>query len=213
MSPDRIKDDIVEIGRRLYDRGLIGACEGNISVRLGDELFITPSGVPKGFLRPDVIVRTDLAGHPLDSRRASSEMPMHVAVYQRRPDVRAIVHAHPPTATAFAVAGIPLDRPILAESVVVLGPVPLVPYCTPSTRALADQAAAAIVDSDALLLAHHGALAVGEDVFQAWERMETLEHLARVTLTARLLGRDNPLPAEAVEGLLRLRPRSARQPT
>jgi L-fuculose-phosphate aldolase len=205
VSEGRVRADIVEIGRRLYARGLIGGNEGNVSVRQADVLFVTPPGVCKGFLTPDMVVRTDLAGRPLDGARASTEVRMHTAVYARRPDVCAVVHAHPPTATAFATAGLPLDRPLTAEAVVTLGTVPLIPYGTPSTHELADNVADAICGAQALLLANHGALTVGDDVYRAWERMETLEQVARVALLTRIIGRDVLLPAEEIERLAGLR--------
>ena len=205
MSEGRIRADIVEVGRRLYARGLIGGNEGNVSVRAGDVVYVTPAGVCKGFLTPDMIVRAGLDGQPLDGGRASTEVRMHTAVYARRPDVCGIVHAHPPTATAFAAAGLPLDRPLIAEAVVTLGTVPIIPYGTPSTTALADGVAAVICDAQALLLANHGALTVGADLFRAWERMETLEQLAKVTLFTRLLGRDVLLSSSDVERLAALR--------
>jgi L-fuculose-phosphate aldolase len=201
----RTKADIVEVGRRLYARGLIGGNEGNVSVREGDVLFITPAGVCKGFLSPEQIVTTDLAGRPTAGGRASTETLMHTAVYARRPDVKAVVHAHPPTATGFAVAGVPLDRPLVAEAVVALGPVPIIPYGMPSTAALAENVGEAICGAHALLLAHHGALAVGDSLWRAWERMETLEQLARVALVARSLGREDPLPAADVSRLEEVR--------
>lgn len=201
MSVDRIKADIVEVGRRLYARGLIGGNEGNVSVREGDVLYITPAAVCKGFLTPDQIVATDLEGRPRGGGRASTEILMHTAVYRRRPDVRAVVHAHPPTATGFAVAGVPLDRAITAEAVVTLGPVPIIPYGMPSTTALADNVGQAICDAQAVLLAHHGALAVGDSLWRAWERMETLEQVARVALAARSLGREQELPGADVRRL------------
>jgi L-fuculose-phosphate aldolase len=200
-EPARIKADIVEVGRRLYARGLIGGNEGNVSVREGETLFITPAGVCKGFLVPDQIVTADLSGRPTSGGRASTEILMHTAVYARRPDVTAVVHAHPPTATGFAVAGVPLDRPLVAEAVVALGPVPIIPYGMPSTTALAENVGEAICGAHALLLAHHGALAVGDSLWRAWERMETLEQLARVALVARQLGREDPLPAADVARL------------
>jgi L-fuculose-phosphate aldolase len=200
------KSAIVEAGKRLHARGLITATEGNVSVREAEELFVTPAGVNKGALTRAHIVRTDLAGQPLeDGPRISSEMPMHVAIYSRRPDVRAIVHAHPPVASAFSVAHQSLDRPLLAEAVVVLGPVPLVPYATPSTWRLADLVARAAVEADALLLANHGAVALGATLDSAIERMETLEHLARVSLIARVLGGERPLSPEDVRTLAALR--------
>jgi len=197
----QLRCDIVEVGRRLYARGLIGGHEGNVSVRLESSLLITPAGVCKGFLSADMIVRTDLEGRPQDGGRASTETLMHTAVYRRRGDVHAVVHAHPPTATAFAVAGIALDRPLTAEAVVTLGPVPLIPYGQPSTDELADNVGRAVCEAHALLMAHHGALAVGDTLERAWERMETLEQLARVALVARLLGPERALPSAEVGAL------------
>jgi len=201
----RIRADMVEVGRRLYARGLISGNEGNVSAREGDRLFITPAGACKGFLTPDAIVQTDLEGRTEGSGRPSTEVRMHTAIYRRRSDARAVVHAHPPTATGFAVAGIPLDRPLIAEAVVTLGPVPVIPYGTPSTPELAENVGRAICEGHGVLLANHGALTVGENLFRAWERMETLEQLARVALVARTLGQDNLLPPADVERLRGLR--------
>ncbi len=200
-----VRADIVEVGRRLYAKGFIAGNEGNVSVRAGDRLYVTPGGACKGFLGPGDVVVTDLEGRARDGARATSEILMHAAVYRRRPEVGAVVHAHPPTATGFAVAGIPLDRPVLAEPVVTLGPVPVVPFGTPSTPDLADQVAGAIVSAHALLLANHGALTVGETLWRAWERMETLEQFARIALVARLLGGQTELVPEAVARLEALR--------
>jgi L-fuculose-phosphate aldolase len=205
VSAEAIRAEILDVGRRLHEKGLITAAEGNISVRDGERIYVTAGGVSKGRLTPEQVVITDLDGRVLEGRsRVSSELPMHVAVYRARPDARAIVHAHPPTATAFAVAHIPLDRPILAEAVLLLGPVPVVPYAPPSTPDLASVVATAALTAQALLLANHGALALGESLARAHERMETLEHLARVTLLARLLGGDKPLAPAEVERLLAL---------
>jgi L-fuculose-phosphate aldolase len=205
LDESRIRAEIVEIGRRLYARGLIAANEGNLSVRDGDILYVTPAGACKGFLDTETIVKTDLQGRPLDPTAPSTEIPMHVALYRRRPDIRAVVHAHPPTATGFAVAGIPLDRPVLAEAVVVLGRVPLVAYDTPASSELADKVAEAAAGSDAVLLASHGATTVGTTLLKAWERMETLEQVARVSLVARVLGQEGRLPLEAVYRLVGMR--------
>jgi L-fuculose-phosphate aldolase len=204
-SERELRCDIVEVGRRLYARGLIGGNEGNVSVRRGDTLFVTPAGVCKGFLTPDMIVRTDLEGRAEGGGRASTEVLMHTAVYRRRPDVRAVVHAHPPTATGFAAAGIPLDKPLIAEAVVTLGVVPIIPYGQPSTSELARNVGDAICASHALLMANHGAITVGDSLYRAWERMETVEQLAKVALVTRILGQDRLLPGAAVEGLLAAR--------
>jgi L-fuculose-phosphate aldolase len=206
MDEARIRADIVEVGRRLYARGLISGNEGNVSVRQGEALFITPAGVCKGFLTPEMIVKADLEGQKLGGElRVSTEVLMHTAVYARRSDVGAVVHAHPPTATGFAVAGVPLDRPLIAEAVVTLGPVPVIPYGTPSTTELARNVGGAICEAQGLLLANHGALTVGDSIYRAWERMETIEQLARIALVARTLGQANPLPAEDVERLSAMR--------
>jgi L-fuculose-phosphate aldolase len=205
VSEDAARRDLVEVGRRLYARGFISGNEGNLSVRERDRLLVTPAGTCKGFLRPEDLVATDLDGRPRDGGRASSEILMHAAVYRRRPDAVAVVHAHPPVATGFAVAGVPLDRPVLAEPIVTLGPVPVVPFGMPSTTELADRVAAAIGSSHALLLANHGALTVGETLWRAWERMETVEQYARIMLVARLVGREKELRPEDVARLETLR--------
>lgn len=205
MGRYSLRSDIAEIGRRLYAKGLIAGNEGNVSVRDGDRLYVTPAGSCKGFLAAADVVTTDLEGRPEWGGHATSEILMHVAVYRRRPDVRAVVHAHPPVATGFAVAAIPLDRPVLAEPVVTLGPVPVVPFGTPSTTDLAERVAAAIPSAHALLLANHGALTVGETLWRAWERMETLEQFARIALVSRLLGSPHELSSEAVSALEALR--------
>lgn len=196
---------IIEVGRRLYEKGLVAATEGNISVRVADGELVTASGVSKGFLTPEQVILIDREGRrPPDGPPVSSEVMMHSAIYRRRPDVQAIVHAHPPAASAFAVAHVPLDAPILAESVLLLGPVPLVPYAPPSTIELADIVAAGLADGKAALLANHGAVSVGDTLARAHHRMETLEHVARVTLMARLLGGPRPLSGFDVERLLRI---------
>jgi L-fuculose-phosphate aldolase len=205
VSDDALRCEIAEVGRRLYARGLVAGNEGNVSARCGDRLLVTPGGACKGFLSAGDIVTTDLEGRPQAGGHASSEIQMHVAVYRRRPEVMAVVHAHPPVATGFAVAAIALDRPVLAEPVVTLGPVPVVPFGTPSTPELAERVAAAIPSAHALLLANHGALTVGETLGRAWERMETLEQYARIALVARLLGSPHELSSEAVSALEALR--------
>ncbi len=202
---DALRAALVEVGRRLYAKGLIAGHEGNLSLRDGGRLLVTPRGCCKGFLSPEQLVATDLDGRTREGVRPSSEILMHAAVYRVRPDVRAVVHAHPPVATAFAVAGSALDRPVLAEAVVTLGPVPLVPFDPPATAELARAVEQAIAGAQALLLANHGALTVGETVWRAWERMETLEQCARITLAAQLVGRPRELSAEAVKGLAALR--------
>jgi L-fuculose-phosphate aldolase len=206
-SEEALRADIVEIGRRLYLRGQVASNDGNISARLDDRrLLTTPKGVCKGYMTPDMLVVTDLQGKKLKgSADPSSEILMHLVVYEDRPDVNAVVHAHPPTATGFAVAGIPLDRAVLAEVVTTLGSVPIAEYGTPSTRELADAVRRYVKAHDGLLLANHGALTVGADLMAAYYKMETIEHFARISLVARLLGREHVLSREEVLRLQGLR--------
>jgi L-fuculose-phosphate aldolase len=207
----RLRADVVEVGRRLWTRGFVASNDGNISVRLGpDRLLMTPASVSKGFMAPDMMVVTDLDGRLVEGspgRTPSSEIQMHLVVYRERADVGAVVHAHPPLSTGFAVAGIPLDRAVLAEVVTTLGSIPIAEYGTPSTRELADAVAPYVRMHDGLLLANHGALALGRDLFAAYYKMETIEHFARISLVARLLGRERLLSREEVDRLQQLRGR------
>src|SRR5712671_853614 len=207
MSLESLRADIVEIGRRMYARGYTASNDGNISVRLGhDRLLMTPESVCKGFMTPDMMCVTDLAGKKIQGDRdPSSEMLMHLEVYRQRPDVRAVVHAHPPIATGFAVAGIPLDRAVLAEVLTTLGSVPIAEYATPSTKELPDAVRKYIKAHDGMLLANHGALTVGADLFAAYYKMEIVEHFARISLVARMLGRENLISREEVLRLQELR--------
>jgi L-fuculose-phosphate aldolase len=208
---EQLRKDIVEIGRRLWLRGFVASNDGNISVRLGaDRLLMTPASVSKGFMTEEMMVITDLDGTPVSGapgRKASSEILMHLVAYRQRPDVAAVVHAHPPLSTGFAVAGIALDRAVLAEVVTTLGSIPIADYGTPSTRELADTVAPYVKAHDGLLLANHGALALGKDLFSAYYKMETIEHFARISLVARQLGRENLLSREEVLRLQDLRGR------
>jgi L-fuculose-phosphate aldolase len=206
-TESQLRADIVEVGRRMYARGYTASNDGNISVRLGsDRLLMTPKNVCKGFMTPDMMCITDLAGRKLQGdREPSSEMLMHLEVYRRRPDVAAVVHAHPPTATGFAVAGIPLDRAVLAEVLCTLGSIPIAEYATPSTQELPDAVAKYIKAHDGMLLANHGALTVGADVLGAYYKMETIEHFAKISLVARMLGRENLIARQEVLRLQELR--------
>jgi L-fuculose-phosphate aldolase len=202
-----LRADIVEVGRRMYARGYTASNDGNISVRLGsDRLLMTPKGVCKGFMTPDMMCITDLEGVKLQGDRdPSSEMLMHLEVYRQRADVQAVVHAHPPTATGFAVAGIPLNRAVLAEVVTTLGSIPIAEYATPSTRELPEAVRKYVKAHDGMLLANHGALTLGSDLFSAYFKMETIEHFAKISLVARLLGREHLIAREEVERLQELR--------
>jgi L-fuculose-phosphate aldolase len=203
----QLRADIVEVGRRMYARGYTASNDGNISVRLGaDRLLMTPKSVCKGFMSTDMMCITDLEGKKLEGDRdPSSEMLMHLEVYKQRPDVQAVVHAHPPTATGFAVAGIPLDRAVLAEVLTTLGSIPIAEYATPSTKELPEAVRKYVRAHDGMLLANHGALTLGSDVYAAYYKMETIEHFAKISLVARLLGRENLIAREEVERLQGLR--------
>ena len=206
-SEERLRADIVEVGRRLHERAFVASNDGNISVRLEDDLVLTtPTGVSKGFMSPDMMVVTDLTGRKVRGHRnPSSELLMHLEVYRNRPDVRAVVHAHPPVATGFAVAGIPLDRAVLAEVLTTLGSIPIAEYATPSTSELPEAVRKYITAYDGVLLANHGALTVGPDLVAAYVKMETIEHFAKISLVARLLGREHLIAREEVERLQQLR--------
>jgi len=201
------KKTLVDIGKRLNDRGLIAGSDGNISVRLdGDRVLITPSGLAKGHLTDEDIVTVDMDGRKLEGwQEASSELSMHLFIYRQRPDVRACVHAHPPFATAFAVAGAELPSNILPEVVVFVGEIPLTAYAPPGTPAVPEALAPFIEADNAFLLRNHGLLTLGRTLEQACNRHETVEHLAQIIHLASQLGTPNPLPQEDIERLLSIR--------
>ncbi|MBQ9852477.1 MAG: class II aldolase/adducin family protein [Ruminiclostridium sp.] len=202
------KAQIIEAGLKIYQRGLVAANDGNLSVRVGDNaLWVTPTGVSKGAMTEEMLVKVDLEGALLEgTRKPSSETRMHLRIYKENPDVRAVIHAHPPAATAFACAGIPLDRPIIQEAVVFLGTVPVAPFALPGSQAVADSVAPYCRDYRALLLEYHGAVCWGETMEQAHYRMECLEQLAQVTLHLKTLGCDRVITEAQVKALEGLRP-------
>jgi L-fuculose-phosphate aldolase len=206
-AEEQVRTDIVEAGRRLYARAYVASNDGNISARLDDRrLITTPKSVSKGFMTPDMMVIVDYDGKKIaGDRDASSELPMHLEIYRNRPDINAVVHAHPPLATGFAVAGIPLTRAVLAEVVTTLGSIPIAEYGTPSTKELPDAVRKYIKAHDGLLLANHGAVTCCKTVMSAYYKMETIEHFAKISLVARLLGRENLLSREEVDRLQGLR--------
>ena len=182
---------ILEIGRRMYSRQLVSSNDGNISIRTGEgRIWLTPSGVSKGFMTEEMLVCVDLSGRVLEgTRKPSSESRMHLRVYRENPAVNAVVHAHPVTATAFAIARVPLDLALMTESVIGLGVVPVAPYATAGTDAVAESVAPYCREYHALLLANHGALTWGEEAMQAYFRMESVEACAQVMLRLGLLDR------------------------
>lgn len=204
---DPVCADIVRICQYLYQRGFIAGTEGNVSVRVGSEcLWITPSGCHKGFLRATELLLIDLDGRVLaGTGNPSSETPMHLALYRCRPDIQAVVHAHPPLATALTVAGYGLEQPLLPEAVVVLGAVPTVPYQTPTTAEFAQEVSKAMRQAQAVLLENHGSVTVGTSLQQAFNTLETVERAAQILYLAKTLGHVQPLPSVAVEALQALR--------
>jgi len=198
--------------RQLAARGLIAGRDGNLSVRLGPErALVTPSGVLKSLVDPADMVEVDFSGkvRRRGSRKPTSELELHVRILRHRPDVQAVVHAHPPAATGFAVAGEAIPANLLPELIFVVGPVALVPYGTSGTPDLGDQVVPYLDGHDALLLANHGAVTMGRSLDEAWIRMESLEHSARIILAARQVGQPQPLSAEAVRALVQQREKDA----
>ena len=194
---------IARVCRRLYERGLVAGPDGNVSVRLHEgSIVVTPSGMSKVDVTPDDLVLVDPEGRVLDGKgNPSSELRMHLRIYERRADVSAVVHAHPPTATAFAVAGESFMAPVLPEVILQMGEVPIVRYATPGTADLADSFDPYLARHDAFLMANHGATTVGPTLEVAHQRMESLEHAARIILAARMLGRVNELSPADVKAL------------
>jgi L-fuculose-phosphate aldolase len=208
-----LREEIVRVCRLMWDQGFVAATDGNASVRLGkDRVLVTPSGMSKGFLSPSDVVMTDMTGNPVRSyshgdakRKPTSEIVLHLEVYRQRPDVHAVLHAHPPLAVAFTIAGISLAQCILPEVVINLGAIPTTAYATPSTPEGGDVIRDLIADHDALILDRHGSVTVGTTLFDAYMKLEKVEHLARVTLAARQLGQVGLLPQEEVHKLVQMR--------
>jgi L-fuculose-phosphate aldolase len=206
-SEYELRQEMVRIGRLMWEQGFVAATDGNLSARMGPaRLLATPSGLSKGFLSADdpVVIRPDgelLPAYRGRGRRPSSEILMHLEVYRQRPDVQAIVHAHPPVATAFSIAGVSLARCVLPEVVVTLGGIPTASYATPGTPEVPDSISLVIQEYDAVVLAHHGTLTVGDSLWAAYQLLERVEQTAKITLAAQQLGRVNPLPPDAVSRL------------
>ncbi len=206
MDEQTARHEIVRVGQLLYERGYVVSSDGNISVRLDDgRIIATPTQTGKGRMTEDSLAVTDMSGKALNDRRASSELAMHLLIYRERPEVKAVCHAHPPNGSAFAVAGLAIDQPILSEVILTLGCVPLAEYGTPSTNELTDAMLPLVKHHNALLMANHGAVAYGADVWQAFDRLETLEHTAKIAILARALGGSRNLPPDAIEKLINVR--------
>jgi len=208
------RDDIVEIGRLMFQKSWVAANDGNITIRIdSDRILATPTGISKGMMKADDLLVLDPHGNKISGRRErTSEIAMHLKIYELRPDVRAVVHAHPPVTTGFATAGRPLNMALLPEVVIGLGCVPLAAYGLPGTPEVTEPMLPLIPRYDAVLMANHGAVCYGDDVFQAYFRMETIEHFARITLVAELLGGPTVLPRREVNKLLDSRSRYGVKP-
>jgi L-fuculose-phosphate aldolase len=202
-----LKKAIIHVGRRTYERGYIASNDGNISARIDKKyVLITPSGVSKGFMNGSDLIIIDFNGKLVKGNgKPSSESLLHLQIYKERPDVKSVCHAHPPYATGFAVAGIPLDQNILPEVIIALGTIPLVPYGTPGTEEFSKPLLPILKHYDAFLLANHGALTVGSTVLDAYNKMETLEHFAKIFFVAQHLGRVNILTDEQTKILIERR--------
>jgi len=200
-----LKREMVEVCRALYQRQLLAALDGNLSVKSGNTLFTTPSGVNKGFIREEDILRVSLTGEVLEGQgKPTSELLLHLEVYQVRPEAGAVIHAHPPIATAFTIAGISLARGILPEVVLSLGAIPTAPYATTGTPEMAAAVRDLLPCYDAILLEQHGALTVGSNLWEAYNRMEKVEHAAWTIWLARQLGQPKCLPADEITKLRQL---------
>lgn len=204
-----IKIEMCEIGKRVYNRGMVAANDGNFSVKLSENEFLcTPTGVSKGFMTPEYICKVDAEGNAIEANegfKPSSEIKMHMRVYKEREDVKAVVHAHPMYATTFAVCGLPLTEPIMPEAVLSLGTVPLAKYGTPSTMEIPDAVSEYLPYYDAVLLENHGALSYADSLMGAYHKMESLEFYARLLYQAKMLGGPKELTDEQVKRLYGMR--------
>lgn len=209
VSEYEIKKQICEIGKRIYNKGMVASNDGNISVKLNDNEFLcTPTGVSKGFMTPEYICKVDKDGKVIQANpgfKPSSEIKMHMRVYKNRPDVNAVVHAHPMYATSFAIAGIPLTQPIMPEAVIALGCVPIAEYGTPSTDEIPDAVEKYLQSFDAVLLENHGALTFSDNLLAAYHKMESVEFYAQLLFLSRQLGGPKELSKSQVERLYEIR--------
>lgn len=205
MSKERqARREIVHLGRMLHQRGYVAATDGNLSVRLDKHrILATPTSMSKAALRSSDLVTVDMDGNLIAGRHhVSSEIAMHLLIYKLRPEITGVVHAHPPTATGFAAAGLALDQPLVCEVVIGLGSIPLAGYGTPGTSELSETLRPLVSRYDAILMSNHGVVTYGETLNHAYMKMETVEHFAQIALVTHLLGRQNPLKHEALEKLL-----------
>ena len=208
LSEKQAKKAIIDIGQRMYVRNFVAANDGNISVKTGDnEVWATPMGVSKGYMKKKMLVKVDLDGNILEGTcKPSSELKMHLRAYQENKEIRAVCHAHPPVCTCYAIAGIPLTAPVLAEAVITLGDVPIAPYAKLGSREVPEAVAPFCHTHNGILLANHGAVTWAEEPYAAWYRLESMEYYANILLiTEHILGRQNLLTDEQVGALLAMR--------
>jgi L-fuculose-phosphate aldolase len=205
LTEKQAREELVEVSGLCYSRGYISGTEGNFSIRLADNLVLTtPAGSCKGRLRCEDLVLTDINGNSLSQGKPSTELKMHLVAYQSRPDVLAVVHAHPTVAVGFTVAGASLAQCVLPEVVCTLGHIPTAPYATPSTSEIPDSIRSYVEKYDAIMLDHHGALTLGKNIFDAFYKLETVEHFAQTMLVAHVLGGPKPLYASQVQKLINI---------
>ncbi len=208
LTAKQARKAILDIGQRMYVRNFVAANDGNISIKTGDnEVWATPTGVSKGYMKKKMLVKVDLEGNLLEGTyRPSSELKMHLRAYRENSDIRAVCHAHPPVCTCYAIAGIPLSSPVLAEAVITLGDVPVAPYAELGSEAVPDVIAPYCHTHNGVLLANHGAVTWAEDPYAAYYRLESMEYYAKILLiTDKILGRQNRLTKEQIEALLAMR--------
>lgn len=209
MNRQEIKEQICDICNKMWQLGWVAANDGNVSVRVAEnEIIATPTGISKSFITPEKLVTIDMDGNILEANgdyRPSSEMKMHLCCYKEREDVGSVLHAHPPTATGFAVAHVHMDKYVMIEDVIAIGSVPVTPYGTPSTMEVPDAIRPYLPEHDVLLLENHGALAIGSDLITAYYRMESLELWAKIQLTAHLLGGAKEISKKDIDTLISMR--------
>jgi len=209
MNEFELKNLIIDIGKRMWQREYVSANDGNISVRLDEKYFlVTPSGVSKGFMKPEMILKIDKDCNIVSFNKdykISSEIKMHLLIYKERPDIKSVIHSHPIYSTAFSIAGIELNKCILPESAILLGAVPIAPYATPSTDEVPESILPYIKNTDVIMLANHGVVTCGQNLIEAYFKLETLEHTAKITFLAMQLGNINFLNDEQVKKLMEVR--------
>lgn len=207
-TDNEAKQDILEAGRRLFQQGFAAANDGNLSTKVSDRcIWATPSGVSKGFMTEDMLIKLDLDGNIIEGTcEPSSEIKMHLKIYREAPEILSVAHAHPPVSSAFAAAGLPLDKALLQETVVLLGVIPVAPFALPGSDALADSVVPFLSDYNGLLLEHHGTVAWGGSMMQALQRLERIEYYATVTMYAKVMGIERPMTNNLINALLKLRP-------